>query len=379
MNNAVPKSIFVALALVIVSAAGSSGAKDDDSEEYDLFVSVDDTKVCVISGNFSVAITLDWPRVIFKHEEDPFSPTFEVSCPRMYVYNDTDGDGLFGLPETVLTVFLDSNHVSWNLTDIDQGYNHELGEYVVFGMRSELNTYSVGENETLVTPGWASLSFWYSISEEPVEHMNSRGTYTVDGGTQLRVNFSLIIHECIEMNALVFEQFLQGGGSTNMFHLVESDGDDDYVTKISATIDERVDGEDYSQDYAATSEPFQEIRFAKEDGSVQALYRWGSEASVDIGANTSTPDLNSSYFTTGNGMMLHSQIVLDNCTNQIDHDSVIGLVESGFVGSVTDWMREYSWSIALLSCVIAALVILSLLRWMKRRSLLGTDGDEKAG
>ena len=377
VNIAAPKSAFVALALTMIFVVGSSGAEGSDPEEYDLFVSIDEAKVCIISGNFSVAITRDWPRVIFKHEEDPFSPTFEVSCPRMYVHNDTNGDGLFTLSETALTVFLDSNHVSWNLTDIDQGYSHELGEYATFGMRSELNAYSVGENETLVMASWARLSFWYSISEKSVDHENSLGRYTVDGGTQLRVNFSLSIDSCTDMNALVLEQFLQGGGSTNMFHLMESEGDYVYVTEISATVDERVDGEDFSHGYAATSEPVQEINFAKEDGSVQALYRWGSEALVDIGVNTSALPLNSSYFTTGNGMMLHSQIAVDNCTTQVSHESIIGLVESGFVGSVTDWMREYSWPMALLICVIACLAVLSLLRWRRRRQMNGSGEDKQ--
>ena len=112
---------------------------------------------------------------------------------------------------------------------------------------------------------------------------------------------------------------------------------------------------------------------------MQALYRWGSEALVDIGANTSALPLNSSYFTTGNGMMLHSQIAVDNCTTQISHESIIGLIESGFVGSVTDWMREYSWPMALLICVVVCLAVLSLLRWRRRRQPNGNEGNQQTG
>ena len=129
----------------------------------------------------------------------------------------------------------------------------------------------------------------------------------------------------------------------------------------------RIAGENYSHSLSTTSEPVQEIRFAKENGSVQALYRWGSEAVVGCGDNASACDLNSSYFTTGNGMMLHSQIAIDNRTSQVDYDSVIGLVESGFVGSMTDWIREYSWPITLIGGAILGLALLSVLRWKKRR------------
>jgi len=93
------------LAMLITSTMTSSGVA---AEEYELHVGTDDpNKINLLSGNFSVAITRDWPRVIFRHELDPFSPTFEVSCPRMYLFNDTDGDDIFDPPEAEFTVFLD--------------------------------------------------------------------------------------------------------------------------------------------------------------------------------------------------------------------------------------------------------------------------------
>lgn len=374
MNAAVPKSIFVAIAFIVMTIVTFSESGNGDSEDYSLFVSIDDAKVCFISGNFSVAITRDWPRVIFKHEDDPFSPTFEVSCPRMYAHNDTNDDGLFDLSEAALTVFLDSNHVEWNMTSIDQGYSSELGEYAAFGMRSELNAYLVEENETLVRSDWANLSFWFSISERSVEYANSRGSYVIEGGTQLRMNFSLTVNDCIEMDALVLEQFLQGGGSTNMFHLIESTGGDETcVTNISGALDEREFEEDFAHEFSSTSEPTQEILFAKEDGVVQAFYRWSSEVVADCEGNTSALDLNSSYFTTGNGMMLHSGIAIDNCTKRVDHESSVGLFESGFVGSMSDWIRKYSWSVLLICSVAVVLILLSLMLHRRRGRSRGDD------
>ncbi|UCE80889.1 MAG: hypothetical protein JSV94_00100 [Methanobacteriota archaeon] len=359
MNPRFPNIVFVAIACVIMTTTAFSEFRSAGSEDYALFVSVDDAKVCFISGNFSVAITRDWPRVIFKHEEDPFSPTFEVSCPRMYGHNDTDGDGLFDLSEATYTMFLDSNHVEWNMTSIEQGFNNELGEYAAFGMGSSLNAYLVENNETLVLSDWASLMFWFSISEKSAEYTNSMGSYVIDGGTQLRMNFSLSVKDYIEMDALVLERFLQGGGSTNMFHLIESTGDDEaYVTKVSGTIDERESEEAIIHEFSCTSEPMQEILFAKEDGIAQAFYRWDSKAISDYADNTSISDLESSYFTTGNGMMLHSRLEIDNRTLQVAHEASVGLLEAGFVGSVSDWIREYSWSVLIVCSVAIALVLI---------------------
>jgi len=368
VSGTVPKMLFAAFVCIIVITAAFYMLRTDGTEESPLFVSVDDAKVCFISGNFSVAITRDWPRVIFKHEADPSSPTFEVGYSRMYAHNDSNGNGMFDADEATLTMFLDSNHVEWEMTPLVQNYSNELGGYASFGMRSELNAYIVGENETLVMSNWANLSFWFSITEKPVEYANSKGTFVIDGGTQLRMNFSLVINDCIDAENLVLAQFLQGGASTNMFTLLESDGDGHTeTTLISGAIDERELEDVYPHEFRATSYPTQEILFSKEDGVDQAFYYWGSESLTTNGDNTSAVDINSSYYTTGNGMMLHSILGIDNCTSQIDYESSAGIIESGFVGSVRDWIREYSGTVLLVCAVVASLIAIGLVARRRRK------------
>ena len=378
MRTTVPYCVLVAFAFIVSSVAMPAESENGGSEDYSLSVNESDTVVSFISGNFSVAITSDWPRMIFRHEEDPFSPTFEVSCPRLYAHNDSDGDGMFDPSEAVLTIFLDSNHIEWNRTPLSQGYSDELGEYAYFGMRAELNAYIVGENETLARSKWANMSFWFSISEKSVEYENARGIYVVEGATQLRMNYSLDVRDWIDQNAIVLEQFLQGGGSTNMFHLVEEEDGVTFVTEIPGTVDERESGEDYNHKLEEISGPMREILFAKEDGTVQAFYSWCSEVAALIAGNRSSMGMNSTYFTTGTGMMLHSQIMMDNRTSQIGHESCIGIYESGFVGSMSDWLREYSWPLLAVCCVVAALASFPLLRWRKRRRMRG-DGSDGVG
>ena len=375
VNATAPKRIIImAIACFAMTTASVPGWSVNASDDYVLFVSVDDTKVCFLSGNFSVAVTRDWPRVIFWHDGDPFSPHFEVSCPRMYAHNDSDGDGVYDPQEAFLTMFLDSNHVEWNMTPVDQGYTSELGRYATFGMSTEMNAYVVGDNETLKWPRWASLSFWFSISERLVELSNPKGVYIIGGSTQLRMNYTLTVNYCIDMDALVLEQFLQGGASTNMFHLTEYVNGETSITEVDGTVDERESGDDFAHEFAAAPAPVQEILFAKEDGVVQAFYRWGSELVADPEGNASSIDIDSTYYTVGNGMMLHSRIAIGNCTDRMDLEASVGLFESGFVGSVTDWIREYSTPVILIVSVALAATILPFLWLRKRKRLRGGDG-----
>jgi len=111
----------VSLCFVVLSVAAPMSGADDD---YSLYISVDDTKVGIVSGNLTAAVTRDWPRIVYWHSEDPFTPTFEVSFPRMFMFNDTDADGVFARSEMLGVSFLDSNHVLWNFSAVDQGLAH---------------------------------------------------------------------------------------------------------------------------------------------------------------------------------------------------------------------------------------------------------------
>ncbi len=374
METVASKSVFVAAVCLSLVIACLPVFVEADSEDYMLFVSVDDKKVTILSGNFSVRVTTEWPRVIFWHEVDPFSPSFEVSYPRMYMHNDSDRDGVFDSGEAGLTVFLDSNHVEWNLTNIVQGFSEECGEYAYFGMRSSLNAYFVGENETLVESDWANMTFWFFIAELPIEYQNSMGGYVVAGMTQLRMNFTLSINKNLTMDNLVLEQFLQGGASTSVFHLYESTAEGDTeVNKITSTVDERLLEDNCSHMFNGTASPMQKVQFAKEDGVVQAFYLWSSDALLGTCENYSAYLVNSSYFTTGNGMMLHSLLPVGNGTTEVSHVCSTGIYESGFVGGVKDWLREES---VIASIMLATAVAIFVALWVWRRRLRKSQPED---
>jgi hypothetical protein len=141
-------------------------------------------------------------------------------------------------------------------------------------------------------------------------------------------------------------------------------------------VDERLLGDNYSHGFNCTSDVMQKIQFAKEDGIVQAFYLWGSDAVVEAAENRSTRLVNSSYFTTGNGMMLHSILPVDNVTTEVSHEYSTGIYESGFVGSVRDWLKEESALVSMLVIATVAIVVSAVVWRRKRREPYDEDLEE---
>ena len=356
-------------------------AADDEQDDYAMFVNVDDTKVSIVSGNLTVAVTRDWPRVVFQHSVDPFSPTFDIGFPKLYLFNDTDGDGRFCRSEAVYTVFLDSNHVEWNLSSVESGFTYEEGKFVVFSMSAQADAY----NSTLDAPpsveSWANMTFWFRLTENEVGYETPVGVHVVPGKTSLFVNMSVDVTNRTETQCLAVERFVQGGAMTNMFHLLEDGPQGAVAASLSARVDESLEGEDFTRPLNGTTSHVQCIDLAKEDGTVQAYYQWGS-AALDSSGNQSVVAVNSSCYTTGVGLILHSALQLSNGTLSFTLDSSLGIVESGFVGSMTDWLKDNSLAVAVTGTVVVACLVIGFHILLRRRRLrregLGDNDSGKA-
>jgi hypothetical protein len=322
-----------------------------------------------VSDNLTVAVTRDWPRMVFWHSVDPFSPTFEVGFPRMYLFNDTDGDGRFCRSETVYTVYLDSNHVEWNLSSVSPGSDDRLGEFVVFSMSTQADAF----NSTLDAPpaveSWANITFWFRVAENPSTCESPAGSYAVSGKTDLLVNMSVEVTNRTEFDAIAVERILQGGGSTDMFRILEDGPGGAASAVLSGRVDESVGDENFTRPLNGTDAALQSIDFAKDDGTVQAFYRWGSEA-FDGSGDASRMHVNSSCFTNGVGLILHSVMPLRNGTALFSHDSCIGIVQEGFVGAMTDWIKENGLALAVTAIVVASAVVVALHILLRSRRLV---------
>jgi hypothetical protein len=339
---------------------------EDGDDDYALYVAVDDTKVSIISGNLTVAVTRDWPRVVFQHSTDILSPTFDIGFPKMYLFNDTDGDGRYSRSELLHTVYLDSNHVKWNLSSVESRFTPALGEHVSFSMSACADAY----NQTLDAPPaietWAILTFWYYLSERDVEFENPAGAHEVSGKVEMFVNMTVEVVNRTGHEFMAFERLVQGGGSANMLHLLEDGPDGPVSAVLSARVDEGLENETFTRTLNGTSSSTQKIDMAKEDGTVQAFYRWGSTC-VDSKVNSTPAQVNSSCYTNGAGLILHSTLPLSNATPSFSLDSSLGIDEDGFVGSMTERVKDLGpVVIAMMVVAVSAVVVvvhMVLRRW----------------
>lgn len=348
----------------------------DDGEDYALYVAVDDTKVSIISGNLTIAVTRDWPRLVFQHSTDILSPTFDIGFPKMYLFNDTDGDGRFSRSEVEHTVYLDSNHVEWNLSSVESSFTQTFGEHVSFSMTTRADAYNQSLDSPPAIEAWADLTFWFCLSENEFEFTNPAGTHTVSGKVEMFVNTTISVLNSTKHEYMAIERSLQGGGSTNMIHVLEDGPGGPVSAVLSARVDEGLEDESFTRPLNGTASPIQCIDLAKEDGTVQAFYRWCS-VSADPEVNSTPVQVNSSCYTNGAGLILHSILPLSNETPSFSLDSSLGIDEDGFVGSVAERVKELGPFVIGSILVASSTAVFAVHILMRRRRLrTGRQGEQ---
>lgn len=360
---------LICLAPLVLLCLAPCGACEEGPDDYELFVSVDETKVSLISGNLSVAVTRAWPRVVFWHTFDPFSPTFDVGFPKLYLFNDTDGDGRFAPEEAEYTVYLDSMRVDWDLSPVESDFAPGSGEFAAFHMRALADAYDGSSDSVPAIESWANVSFSFHLAENDTVVETAGRPYPISGRTELRVDMALEVVNGTDCTSLAIERFLQGGGTTDMFRIMEDGPGGEVSATVSSRVDETLLGEDYVRPLNGTGSPVQSVEFSKEDGLVQAVFGWGSAADLSLTNGSGVGPVNSSCYTNGAGMVLHSSLGLANGSVEFSHFSVLGLVESGFVGGMTDWVKEYAYVFVAVAAVVCAVALTSLHLALRRRRL----------
>lgn len=369
---------LVCAVAMVCSCLMPFSARGDEREDPPFFVSVDETKVSVVSGNLTIAVTREWPRMVFHHTVDPFSPTFDVGFPKLHLFNDTDGDGRFCRSEAEYTVYLDSNHVRWNLSSVEVGYTPDFGEFVVFSMTTVADAY----NETIDAPpsieSWANLTFWFRLTENGYDYENPAGTHTVAGRTEMFVNMTLDVINETGFEFVALERLLQGGATTDMFHILEDGPEGPVSAVLWARENEESMDDNFTRPLNSTASPTQSVDFAKDDGTVQAFYHWGSSV-IDTRHGSCIRAVNSSCLTTGTGMLLHSALPLTNGTIAFALDSSLGIDEEGFVGGVTEWVKEQLDLVLVIAVAALAVAVVTALHVALRRRRLRRERSKDGG
>jgi hypothetical protein len=345
--------------------------------------SEDRYKIAFGSGNFTAALTRDMPRVVFGHAHPVLSPEFGVSTQRLYVFNDTNGDGIFSRSEALYTSHLDSLHVTWNMSTVEFGNDSAGSQYAQVSMRTKAALFA-GIDEVPGLPvisDWAEVTFSYRISEWATNHSNALGSYVVGGKTEMTMGFSIRLLKHVDSDGIVLETYVHGGGSTNMLLLREAaDGADSQLTNASSSLDESDHGTNFTHRFMQTDRPLQDIYMAKEDGVVQAFYHFGSAPTNGSGVNAGVVRMNSSYYTNGAGMILHQAFFLANETDTVLQESSLGIDELGFNISVKDWFQDHLPMLMVVCGTIAAAILLPtfVIMYRRYRKTHSGEGDESS-
>ncbi len=373
----------VLIAMACAAMLGATSPVAASAQEHFLDYSVDNYKVSFISGNLTAAVTYAWPRVIFQHSTDPFSASFEVGMPTIYLYNDTNDDGLFSRSEAAYFGYLGSFFdVVWNVSEVEFYNDTAGGEAALFRMSAPVSLFL---NSTDVEPAlrdWANITYWFRIYEKKMTFTNSYGSYDVQGKTELRFNYSLDIRQKLNYTGLALEHLLKGGGSASMFLLRESSGRPGaHLTPVYSREDETANGPEFTHQLSQTTLPYQEINFAKGDNTIQAFYRYDSEPMGNISGEVRPVEMGSCFYTTGTGMILHVTYAIDNETSSLTHDGMIGIDEAGFKVRVRDWFEDNIVAILSVIGMIAALVALAVfvtrVRQKRQDDKSGSSKDPK--
>jgi len=312
-----------------------------NSEEYTLFVKPDSTKVSIESGNLTLAVMWGWPRVCFWHTTDVLSPTFEVGFPRMYLFNDTDGNGVFSRSEANMTVFMDHYYTDWVLSSVELSYSPELGEFARFSMYSNVSAYDPSGAGPPRIEDLANVTFRFAIAEKPVVRDSSSETYVVNGKTSLWIGMSVQFLNRTNLSCLATETFLQGGASTMLFNISGQTGfagNDSLV--LSARADETVIGDNFTRPLNETGTSHLSMRYTKDDGEARAFYSRSSSATYGLNNTTVNSTIPSSCYTTGSGLVLHSVMQVDEVSDSIYLDGYLGIYDENFTARIRDLVKE---------------------------------------
>lgn len=344
--------------------------------------SEDNFKIALISGNFTASVTRDIPRVVFLHTHAMLSPTFVFSTTKLYLFNDTDSNGLMNKSKVLYTGYLDLHHNEWNVSPLMFVNDTEAGEYALIRMHKLVSLYErLNDSGDPRVTDWANVTFQFRISERMENISNRYGDYFILGKTEMRINFTIDILKPVGTTFIAVEQELRGGGSTSTFLLKQSDAPaPDYQTQVLSREDDTIRLYNYSHRYDEVAGPMQEISYAKDDRTVQAVYRFSSAPMNSTREDAGLIPMNTSYYTTGTSMMLQQVFTAGNSSG-IYQEMSLGLNEVGFIVKVRDWFERNLPMLMVVLGSITLVITVPLMIYLYRKHFWtkgngGTEGGE---
>jgi hypothetical protein len=358
-------SLAAALAALLI-AVPVNGADEEHFLEYTEY----NYAVNFISGNLTATVTpatvapRDWPRIVFEHNSDMLSPTFDVGMSTIYLFNDTNGDGVFAPSEATYLAPLSSFYnVTWSATAVAFGNDTVSWEYAWLSASADIALFKDADDIYPMIDRWANVTFQFTIAQKTAIRANSYGNYVVQGMVDVRVNFSLTVLEYVEAAGLVVEHELREGGLAELFLVREDVGQaTPLLTVVQSGVDETLNGDNFTHPLRETLLPCQDILFAMENQTVLAHYRISSEPYARSDTGISQVPMGISYYTNPKELVVHTSYFPEDMNQTLTHEIVVGIDEAGFTPGLRDWLKE-NWPVVLVfsGSVVAVVSIVVLI------------------
>jgi hypothetical protein len=366
---------IIALMITFSALVGTGYAVNNQSQASQApSYTENSNQVLFQTGVLAALIDKDAPAVTFYYQPDGGNVgKFRLTYNSIIAYNDT-GNGIFDENEAVYKGILSSG--TWATNPVMSLEDKEHGTYLVFSMNSSIAMTPTdskqgggdhgGRAPSPITD-WAVVTVTFMLANKSyTQRVSDQLTYNMSGNTELKIGISLAIGKSIPAKNITLEQYLYENEDMNGDHHLRLHESTGVTSRSSGNRDGGPGGLAMHRfKYAAQLE--QRIAFASSDEVEEGYYSWIMPVNLtQAGGYASLVNLTTSYATSGSEMRLYYCLPYSASYENVYFDPVIGIVESGFLSEIANFVAEHSESLVA-GLVVGSVIVIGVLYIVSRR------------
>ena len=323
--------------------------------------------VLLRTGDMVVVVLRDRPDFAFYLASDEGRRAYmRLLFTRLFAVSDTNGDGAPQPGEVAYTA--DLRAYEWDLSNVEVLDDATLGRIVRFEQSAVVDlvendpTAEAEGRPLLAVTGFARLTLRLTLASRDAELPADGGTYTVAGGTELKVDVLIdVLRPVADVDFLTLEQLLRDDRGAYVPRPKEAVASPDEAPAIRSFRDR---------------EGLRQLVGFEGGKGAPGFYSWvrRADATADDGT-TESVDVRAAYLLTQGVMLLYLSYPYDVTTASIYHDPSLGVVGGGLPPLPRAFRAVFDPLLFAVSAVAAVAVAWGLRGGGRRED----DGDEDEG
>jgi len=268
------------------------------------------------TNSFVVHVHVDKAEVVFGYPAS-HQPPFHLQFTNLIGYNDS-GEAGYQREEALYKAPLNG---PWQIGQVNEDENAELGPYVTFDMSRGVGFHAVGGSREKID-GAATLTLHFLLATNSfTQSLDSGVSYEVLGSSELKIDIEIELHKELPVEDLTIEQVLFNeppqGERERHFQMEEAHHQQRLHPGFNDT------NEHLFEDRQAGH---QHIGMVNTEELEEGFYNWVSQAELSRDQTTQFENVTTTYATDGTGLRIYlSYPLLANLTS-IYHDPSVGMV-----------------------------------------------------